>query len=518
MYQPVFWEFSPMMNLNPFRKFLSNLSQISRWRYEIWDADKTVFSSGSKRSKVDLSEDLRQLAAKVISNGSFQHALSQGNYEFYGTPINNGAEVSGSLLAYAPIRRKEPKTTDSDDIKLRQAGKMEIFLASLVELIEDKWASDHEVEEITEELSQKLEDISLYSNVGTSIKTLRFSSTMLKDLAEQILGAMRTEIVFIRLPDRPEFDMLFNKKAIGDKISHPNAFVEALIQAMPEKVFFPNENYFLVVDSKLTPGYSALHSESFRFLAVRMQHKDIFYGWLGLISFDVKKMFRRSELNLMSSIVEQLALVLTNSDMYADLENLVINVVKSFVQAIEAKDQYTRGHSERVNRYVTAMAARLNLNEVQRKDMNWASVLHDIGKIGIPEPLLNKLGSLTDEEYRILKAHPEKGYNILAPLEQLSGALPGILHHHERYDGLGYPHGLKGEDIPFAARIIAIVDTYDAIITDRAYRAGRTVKEAIEILEKVAGSQLDPDLVEVFKEVLKEDPGIHEKNKAILAA
>ena len=99
MYQPVLWEFSPMMNLNPFTKFLSNLSQISRWRYEIWDADKTVFSSGSKRSKVDLSEDLRQLAAKVISNGSFQHALSQANYECYGTPINNGAAVSGSLLA-----------------------------------------------------------------------------------------------------------------------------------------------------------------------------------------------------------------------------------------------------------------------------------------------------------------------------------------------------------------------------------------------------------------------------------
>ena len=518
MYRSVFWEFSPMMNLGLFTKFLSNLSQISRWSYEVWDADKTVFSSGSKRSEVDLSEDLRQLSAKVISNGSFQHGLSQGNYEFYGTPIDNGAEVSGSLLAYAPIRRREPKTTDSDDIKLRRAGKMEIFLTSLVELIEDKWASEHEAEEITEELTQNLEDIYLYSKVGTSIKTLRFSSTMLKDLAEQILGAMRTEIVFVRLPDRPEYDMLFNKKAIGDKISHPNAFVDALIQAMPEKTSFPNENYFLVADSNMTPEYSALHSDSFRFLAVRMQHKDLFYGWLGLISFDLKKIFRRGELNLMSSIAEQLALVLTNTDMYADLENLVINVVKSFVQAIEAKDKYTRGHSERVSRYVRAMAARLHLNETQRKDLNWASVLHDVGKIGIPEAILNKSGSLTDEEYRILKAHPEKGHNILASLDQLSGALPGILHHHERYDGLGYPGGLKGEDIPLAARIIAIVDTFDAIITDRAYRARRSVNGAIEILEEVAGSQLDPDLVEVFKEVLKEDPGIHEKNKAILAA
>jgi HD-GYP domain-containing protein (c-di-GMP phosphodiesterase class II) len=164
------------------------------------------------------------------------------------------------------------------------------------------------------------------------------------------------------------------------------------------------------------------------------------------------------------------------------------------------------------------VAARLNLNEEQRKDLNWASVLHDIGKIGIPEAILNKPGSLTDEEFSIIKAHPEKGHKILQPLEQLSASLPGILHHHERYDGLGYPHGLKGEDIPLAARIIAVVDTFDAITSDRAYRAGKTVKEALAIIEKVAGSQLAPDLVEVFKEVLNEDSSLPEKSMQILTA
>ena len=236
---------------------------------------------------------------------------------------------------------------------------------------------------------------------------------MLKDLAEQILGAMRTEMAFARLPDRPEYDMLLNKKGVGDKISHPNAFVNALISAIPERAPSLKENYFLVADSKMTPGYAALHPETFRFLAVRMQHKDIFYGWLGLVSFNLKEIFRRSELQLMSSMAEQLALVLANTEMYADLENFVINVVKSFVQAIEAKDNYTRGHSERVSHYVMRVAARLNLNEEQRKDLNWASVLHDVGKIVIPEAILNKPGSLTDEEYSIIKAHPEKGYNIL---------------------------------------------------------------------------------------------------------
>jgi HD-GYP domain-containing protein (c-di-GMP phosphodiesterase class II) len=461
---------------------------------------------------------MRKLSTKVISNGSFQHALSQGNCELFGTPIKNGEKVLGSLLAYVPICSKESKTKDIYDLKRRHVREMEIFLASLVGLIEDKWASDQEVEDITEELTQKLEDINLYSNFATRIKALRFSSTMLNDLAEQILEAMRTEIAFARLPDRHEYDMLLNIKDVDDKISHSNAFVDALINAIPEKASSLKENYFLVTDSKMTPGYAALHPEDFRFLAVRMQYKDIFYGWLGLVSFNLKEIFRRSELQLMSSMAEQLALVLANTDMYADLENFVINVVKSFVQAIEAKDKYTRGHSERVSHYVMRVAARLNLNEEQRKDLNWASVLHDIGKIGIPEAILNKPGSLTDEEYSIIKAHPQKGYKILQPLEQLSASLPGILHHHERYDGLGYPHGLKGEDIPLAARIIAVVDTFDAITSDRAYRAGKTVKEALAIIEKVAGSQLAPDLVEVFKEVLNEDSSLPEKSMQILTA
>ena len=204
-------------------------------------------------------------------------------------------------------------------------------------------------------------------------------------------------------------------------------------------------------------------------------------------------------------MAEQLAMVIANTDMYDDLEVFVINVVRSLVYAIETKDEYTRGHSERVNRYAMLMATRLRLEEKQSKSLHWASMLHDIGKIGIPETILNKPGALTDAEYRIITSHSNKGCDILKPLEQLSTSLPGVMHHHERYDGQGYPHGLKGEDIPMLGRIIAVADTFDAITSNRAYRPGKTAKEALEIIEKVAGTQLDPDLVDVFKEVIEED-------------
>ena len=337
-------------------------------------------------------------------------------------------------------------------------------------------------------------------------------------LAEELLETMRADLAFAILPGRQEYNALVHKEEMFEGVAERQVFVGNLINAIPAKGNSLKSDYFIVNDSKATGGFGALHPNPYRFLAVRMRHNDNFYGWLGLVSFNLKEIFRRSELRLMSSMAEQLAVVMANTDLYQDLERFVINVVKSLVYAIEAKDLYTRGHSERVNRYSVLMAEHLQLDEEQRKVLYWASILHDVGKIGIPETILNKPGPLNEDEYSVIKGHPEKGYDILEPLEQLSSSLPGILHHHERYDGGGYPHGLKGGDIPLPARIIAVADTFDALTSDRAYRPGKNVKEALAIIENVAGTQLDPHLVEVFKEVLNGDVGLVQKGIQVLAA
>lgn len=159
-------------------------------------------------------------------------------------PIKNGMKVLGALLAHGVRIDPGSGPQGSDGIGSRQAHQMEAFLESLVGLMQDRWAYEQESEEITEELTQKLEDIYLYSNLGTAIKTLRFSSAMLKDLAVQILGAMRTDMAFARLPERPEFDMLLDKKGVGDKISHTEKFVDSLIEAIPRQQASAAENYF----------------------------------------------------------------------------------------------------------------------------------------------------------------------------------------------------------------------------------------------------------------------------------
>jgi HD-GYP domain-containing protein (c-di-GMP phosphodiesterase class II) len=436
----------------------------------------------------------------------------------WGVPIKHGEEIIGSLIAHRPIADKRSMTKDNPFRTGPHAKEMEALLTHLGALMEDKWASQKEVEEITDELTQSFEDLNLYSRIATRIKTLRFSNTMLKDLTEELLETMRSDLAFAILPDRIEYNVLVHNKDPFERTAERRLFIENLIKAIPEKGRSLKNDYFIVNDSRTTEEFASFHSNPYRYLAVRMRHNENVYGWLGLVSFNLKEIFRKSELRLMSSMAEQLAVVMANTDLYQDLERFVINVVKSLVYAIEAKDRYTRGHSERVNRYSMLMAEHLQIDEEQKKVLYWSSILHDVGKIGIPEAILNKPGPLNDDEYRVIKSHPQKGYDILQPLEQLASSLPGILHHHERYDGGGYPHGLKGEEIPLMARIIAVADTFDAITSDRAYRPGKPEKDALAIIEKVAGTQLDPHLVEVFLDVTNKDLAPVQKSTQVLAA
>jgi putative nucleotidyltransferase with HDIG domain len=181
-----------------------------------------------------------------------------------------------------------------------------------------------------------------------------------------------------------------------------------------------------------------------------------------------------------------------------ELENIYFSVLLTLAQAMEKKDIGTYGHCRRVSHYSRLIAVALDLNEKDREDLKTAAMLHDIGKIGISDFILGKTGALNNDEIYIVRHHPENGIEILKPLKQFESILPAILHHHENYDGSGYPHGLSGDNIPLLARIIAIVDTYDAILSNRPYRSGREHADAIEELQRFSGKQFDPEIVNAF--------------------
>jgi HD-GYP domain-containing protein (c-di-GMP phosphodiesterase class II) len=174
------------------------------------------------------------------------------------------------------------------------------------------------------------------------------------------------------------------------------------------------------------------------------------------------------------------------------LRDLNMEVVLSHVRAVEAKDTYTCGHSERVAEYAGRLGRFLGLAEPDREALRAAGYLHDVGKIGVPDKVLAKPGRLTEVEMGIMRRHPALGREILGRVTTLRPALPAIEHHHERWDGRGYPAGLAGEAIPYLARIVSVVDAYEAITSERAYQAARTDAEARRILARGAGAQWDP--------------------------
>ena len=177
---------------------------------------------------------------------------------------------------------------------------------------------------------------------------------------------------------------------------------------------------------------------------------------------------------------------------------ILIGSITSLVLALEARDRYTRGHSDSVARILINIAREMSMDEEQVERVRIAGKLHDLGKIGIRDDILLKPGPLDKEEWEILKMHPRIGAEILAPIPSLSDIVPAIASHHERFDGTGYPEGLKGDRIPILARMVAVADTYDALTSDRPYRKGFADVEALAIIENLKGSQLCPDCVQSF--------------------
>jgi len=239
-------------------------------------------------------------------------------------------------------------------------------------------------------------------------------------------------------------------------------------------------------------------------LAVRSFHE-------GVSDFINKPFFTVDLLNSIKRVELEREMKLEKKKFVADLEQRVkkqtdelkavyFSVLSSLAQAMEKKDIGTYGHCRRVSYCARLIAAALDLDEEERGDLKAAAMLHDIGKIGISDFILGKSGPLDEDETGVIKSHPEKGVDILKPLKQFQPILPAILHHHESYDGTGYPHGLSGADIPLHARIIAIGDTYDAIVSARPYRSPAGHERAIEELVREAGRQFDPEIVRLFVE------------------
>ena len=212
--------------------------------------------------------------------------------------------------------------------------------------------------------------------------------------------------------------------------------------------------------------------------------------------------FTAEKIRLARSIGDQAASALHRAELFEELESAYLQTVLSLANAVEAKDTYTADHVQKVAQMADAVGRGLGMSEQGLKALRFGAILHDIGKIGVPDAILKKPAMLDAEEWKMMRQHPGIGERILAPIPHLQGAAQIVRHHHERFDGDGYPDGLAGEAIPLGARILTVVDSYSAIVDERVYKPGRTHEEAVAELRRCAGFQFDPRVVEVFLQTL----------------
>ena len=227
-----------------------------------------------------------------------------------------------------------------------------------------------------------------------------------------------------------------------------------------------------------------------------------FRGMIVLASWPKEKTSVRTP-SYVPILIRHAAAALSNAYLFETSERNYIQAISALASAVDAKDPYTHNHSRNVAAYITRIAAQMKLPSREISLLNNAALLHDIGKIGIPEAILNKESSLTKDEYNIIMTHPEVGYNILRPVTAFGSFINTVRYHHERFDGKGYPFGYSGEDIPFHARMLAVADCFDAMTSDRVYRKSPGVDFAIEEIRKYSGTQFDPGISDAILSLLR---------------
>ena len=252
----------------------------------------------------------------------------------------------------------------------------------------------------------------------------------------------------------------------------------------------------------LTRDPDGSRPRSFAGVNIRLLLSDLGYGAFGLVTAALW-----GELGPFTPVLVLIPLFVARWAIaqFAEQQRAYEATVSALCQAVETKDLYTRGHSERVSRGSVMIAREIGMHTERVEAIRYAGMLHDVGKLGVPTKVLQKTGKLTEEEYAAIQLHPLRGMDIVREIGFLDEALAGIMHHHERIDGRGYPMGLAGDEIPEFARVLAVADAFDSMTSTRSYRGARPVHQAIEELRKWAGTQFDPAFVDAFVAAIKRD-------------
>ncbi len=445
---------------------------------------QSMMDKFEKYSGKKIHEDEIEISFKKI--GNVQVEISNEKFEsIINAPLSMKGETRGvlSLLAF------------EDDFFDEEAERTLITFSSTIAVALENSASYEKMQRTVKELSTLFE----VSKSMTSTLDLDEALNMIVSISAELMDA---RIAFLRLLN--DDDELIVKSSYGDfdqslsKISiKPGSGVTGKSFSKREPLVITQIGETEILCNKeqlLSHGLNSC-------IAVPLVIKEKAIGVITCFFDEVKK-FADSEVNLLSALASHASIAIENAKMYEEMNENYTNTIMALSAAIDAKDHYTHGHSKNVMEYAVAIARELKLNKEEIETIKFAGLLHDIGKIGIPETILRKSSGLSESEFKIICTHPKLGAAIMDQVQFLRKISPLAYHHHERYDGKGYPDGISGKDIPLGARILNLADSFDVMTTSRVYRNALKFEEAMDEVKRCKGKQFDPEVVEAFLEVI----------------
>jgi HD-GYP domain-containing protein (c-di-GMP phosphodiesterase class II) len=406
--------------------------------------------------------------------------------------------------------------TAGKNVALPHADYLAEMLAILAESFQSADKTEGQIEKVSTELSQTYEELVLLHKLSTNMKVTEADANFLQMACDNLTAIVLVEGIAILMEKTVDNEPQLVVAAGSGLIDIDERMASILHSRLTEQI---NNGKEALLDSEVdapfrydwpenisniiaVPLFGKEKTESH--FAGRTREGNYITGLMVAINRIDNPDFDSTDVKLFNSVAGSCAVFIENGRLFTDLKELFIGSLKALTSSIDAKDQYTRGHSERVafiSRWIAErLAAQEAMDEDQIHKIYLAGLLHDIGKIGIDEVVLRKEGKLTEEELGCVKKHPSIGAGILRAIKQMRDILPGVLCHHERMDGKGYPSGLTADQIQLTGKIVGLADSFDAMTSKRTYREARTVEQALEEIEKGIGTQFDEKVARAFLE------------------
>ncbi|MFN3699641.1 MAG: HD domain-containing phosphohydrolase, partial [Dictyoglomus sp.] len=351
---------------------------------------------------------------------------------------------------------------------------------------------------MTKKLTKMIEELLLLQEISLRINSKLNLHELLELIMSLVKDKLNVEACSLMLLDSNKKELSF-EVALGDKGEEIKRYTIKVGEGIAGKVAESKKPIIsnnVAKNPLFEPKFDYLTSfKTKSLICVPIICQDEIIGVIEIINKKNSEKFSKSDLRLLQAIANQSAIAIKNALLYQELKDLFFDTIGSLASAIDAKDPYTHGHSKRVSEISVLIGKELGFSEEFLEKIRLAGLLHDIGKIGIEDRILSKKDKLTTEEYEIIKKHPSIGRKILEPIDLLKDIIPGIEEHHEKYDGSGYPKGLRGYKISLLGRIIAVADAFDALTSQRPYRDKCDIDTAIMEINNLSGRHFDPKIV-----------------------